>query len=62
MTSFRVDSFRRIEFDLTLETGDKCILVFKITFVRVSFLDQSEFEKKIKFSYSIISPLETTDE
>ena len=43
---FPVDCFARIEFDLSLETGDKCILVFKITFVRVWFFDQSEFEKK----------------
>ena len=41
-----MDSFGRIEFDLSLEIGDKWILVLKIISLRVWFFDQSEFEKK----------------
>ena len=45
-TSFRVDSFAQITFDLNLETDDKCILVLKRISLRVWFFDQSEFGKK----------------
>ena len=38
-------SFARIEFCLTLETGNKCIFSFEITFVIRWFFDQSDFEK-----------------
>ena len=50
---FPVDSFDRIEFDLTLETGDKCILVLKIISVRVSFFGQSEFEIQLLDYFAI---------
>ena len=45
---FAVGSFPRIDFYLSLETGHKSIFYMKIIFLRLSFFDQSEFEKKLK--------------
>ena len=45
-TTFRIASFAEIEFDLTLETGDKCILVLKMSliFLAIRIREKNEIQ------------------